>query len=223
MFTSGISLLVSVLWDFLHKKKRSFFCNCKFLAMEKLHIEMTNIKVSDERTFRLLFDTFFPRSCVFAAQFMENKQTGEDVAQETFLAIWQAGGFFENIQAFKIYLYRALKHRCMTALKLQQQTVDVEPLKDSLPEESVIDHLIVEEEVKTLILQQINRLTGARRQIMLLRLEGKNFEEISRELNLSINTVKTHRKESYRQLRLGLSDCDKLAFMALLVIELLFK
>lgn len=191
--------------------------------MEKLQIEMIDIEISDNRTFRLLFDTFFPRSCAFAAQLLGDQQAGEDVAQEAFLAVWQANGHFPNLQAFKVYLYMALKSRCLNFLKLRQETTDVEKMKDCLPEEAAIDHLIVEEEVRALILQQINRLTGARRQIMLLRLEGKSFDEISQELNLSINTVKTHRKESYRQLRLGLSECGKMAFMALPVIELLCK
>lgn len=184
---------------------------------------MTDIKVNDSRTFRLLFDAFFPRSCAFAAQIVGDNGAGEDVAQETFLAIWQANGCFSNLQAFKVYLYSALKSRSLNYLKRHHETTDVEKVKDHLPEESEIDYLLIEEEVRAMVLQQINRLTGTRKQIMLLRLEGKSFDEISKELNLSINTIKTHRKESYRQLRLGLSNTNKLAFMALLLIELLCK
>lgn len=193
----------------------------KVLKMEKLQIEMTDIKVNDSRTFRLLFDAFFPRSCAFAAQILGDNQAGEDVAQEAFLAVWQANGSFPNLQAFKVYLYSALKSRCLNFLKQKRETADMDTVKDSLLEEAEIEYLLIEEEVRALILQQINRLTGTRKQIMLLRLEGKSFEEISKELNLSINTVKTHRKESYRQLRLGFSNTNKLAFMALLLIGLL--
>lgn len=191
--------------------------------MEKLQIEMEKIEVQDRRVFRSLFDTFFPRSCAFAAKLLNDEQAGEDVAQETFLTIWERTEYFPNLLAFKAYLYTTLKNRCINLLKVTQNTKDVAEVKDVLMDETIIDHLIVEEEVRARILQEINKLPGVKREIMLLRLEGKSYEEISTELHLSINTVKTHKKESHKQLRIGLSDCDKMAFLLLITLEILFK
>ena len=41
---------------------------------------------------------------------------------------------------------------------------------------------------------------------MLLRLEGNSFDEISRALHLNINTLKTYKKQIYRDLRVRLTD-----------------
>lgn len=191
--------------------------------MEKLQIEMEAIEVQDRRIFRSLFDTFFPRSCAFAAKLLNNQQAGEDVAQETFLKIWERTEYFPNLLAFKAYLYTTLKNNCINLLKIAQDTKDVSEVKDVLVDETVIDHLIVEEEVRARILQEINKLPDVKREIMLLRLDGMSYEDISIELHLSINTVKSHKKESYKQLRIGLSDCDKMAFFLLITLEILFN
>lgn len=189
--------------------KRTIFLVFNALIMEKLQIEMEKIEVHDWRIFRSLFDTFFPRSCAFAAKLLNDEQAGEDVAQETFLNIWERTTNFPNLLAFKAYLYTTLKNKCINLLKISPDAVDVAEVKDILVYETEIDHLIIEEEVRVRILQEINKLSGVKREVMLLRLEGKSYEDISQELHLSINTVKTHKKDSYKQLRLGLTDCDK--------------
>lgn len=191
--------------------------------MEKLQIETEKIEIQDRRVFRSLFDTFFPRSYAFAAKLLNDEQAGEDVAQETFLTIWEREGCFPNLVAFKAYLYTTLRNKCLNLMKIRQETTEVAEIQNVLEDETVIDHLIVEEEVRGRILYEINKLSDVKREIMLLRLEGKSFEEISRELHLSLNTVKTHKKESYRVLRAGLGDCGKMAFIALFVLEMFFK
>ena len=69
-----------------------------------------------------------------------------------------------------------------------------------------LDHWIIENDLRRRILEEINKLPEVRREIMLMRLEGNSFEEISKELNLNINTLKTNKKQAYRELRLRLAD-----------------
>lgn len=191
--------------------------------MEKLQIEMEEIKVQDRKVFRVLFDTFFPRSCAFAARLLNDECLGEDVAQETFVTIWEIAGCFPNLPAFKSYLYTILKNKCLNRLKLMRATQDVSEMKNMLTDDVTIDHIIIEEEIRARILQEIYKLPDMKQKVMLLRLEGKSYEEISREMELSINTVKTHKKESYKQLRIGLSDMENMAFLCLIVLEIFLR
>lgn len=191
--------------------------------MEKLQIEMGEIKVQDRKVFRLLFDTFFPRCCAFAAKLLDDGQAGEDIAQDTFLTIWERTESFPNLFAFKAYLYTTLKNKCINLLKITRTKEDMAEVEEALVCDAVIDHLIIEEEIRSRILQEINKLSDIKREIMLLRLEGNSYEDISKELHLSINTVKTHKKESYKQLRIGLSDYDQIAFLMLVVLEMFIR
>lgn len=185
---------------------------------EKLQIEMTEIEVKDRKVFRLLFDTFFARACFFAGHLLGDRAAGADVAQEAFLAIWQKGETFVNLQVFKTYLYTTIRHKCLNLLRDCPEMTDVNGIKDLVSEDARVDHLFIREEVKGRILCEINKLPAIKRDIMLLRLEGKSYEDISQELGLSLNTVKTHKKESYKQLRIGLSDGEKVSMMCLLAM-----
>lgn len=186
--------------------------------MEKLQLEMSEIEISNRKVFRLLFDTFFPRACFFAGRLLGDREAGADVAQETFLAIWQKGENFAGLQVFKSYLYTTLKHKCLNIMRDRPAMTDVDGMKELVAEDLRVDHLLIREEIKGRILCEINRLPSIKRDIMLLRLEGRSFEDISKELGLSLNTVKTHKKESYKQLRVGLSGREKLMMMCLLAL-----
>lgn len=191
--------------------------------MEKLQLEMSVIEIGKREVFRLLFDTFYPRACLFAAKLVGQPEVGADIAQETFLYIWQNTKSFPHVQAFKSYLYSMLKSRCLNYLRDTHKAIDIEELRETLAgEEERVEQTLIEQELKARILQEINKLPDMKREIMLLRLEGKQYEEISEQLHLSLNTVKVHKKESYKQLRIGLSDYEKLILVILVFIGLLF-
>lgn len=179
--------------------------------MEKLQIDISGINIKDERIFRLLFELFYPRACAFTSRVVNDSEAGADIAQEAFLYIWQKVYHFHNLQAFKSYLYQVLKNKCLNHLRSLHETTDLSQLKEKLADQTAIEHLIIEHELRARIFSEINHLEGVRREIMLLRLEGKSYEEISVALQLSINTIKTYKKETYKQLRIRLSDLENQA------------
>ena len=98
----------------------------------------------------------------------------------------------------------------------------MQELKDVFVDEFDIDHLIIKQELKARILDEVNRLGGVKRDVILLRLEGYSYDEISEELGLSINTVKTHKKQAYKDLRIHLSDYNQCVFMLIVLLTICF-
>ena len=98
----------------------------------------------------------------------------------------------------------------------------MQELKDVFVDEVDIDHLIIKQELKARILDEVNRLGGVKRDVILLRLEGYSYDEISEELGLSINTVKTHKKQAYKDLRIHLSDYNQCVFMLIVLLTICF-
>lgn len=86
-------------------------------------------------------------------------------------------------------------------------------LEDVFVDEISIDHLVIENELKAKILEEINKLSDVKRDIMLLRMKGCSYDEISEELSLSINTVKTHKKQAYKDLKVHLADYKQCLLM----------
>lgn len=64
---------------------------------------------------------------------------------------------------------------------------------------------VIKEEVATIVLQEIDKLSETGRTVILRSLEGFSNEEIAKELQISVNTVKTHKARSYITLRKNLN------------------
>ena len=63
---------------------------------------------------------------------------------------------------------------------------------------------VIKEEVSRIILKELDHLSETGKKIILRSLEGYSNEEIAQELDISINTVKTHKARSYILLRKNL-------------------
>ncbi len=94
------------------------------------------------------------------------------------------------------------------------QTVELRECED----DGQVDYWIIENELRARILEEIDRLPDVRREIMLMRLEGNSYEEISKELHLNINTLKTYKKQIYKDLRIRLKDLDVCVLVVLLSV-----
>ena len=75
-------------------------------------------------------------------------------------------------------------------------------------------NMVVEEEVHRLVMEEINLLPEEQRRVILLHLEGKSNIEIAEAMEISVNTVKTHKARARQQLKVKLKD---LFFVALAI------
>lgn len=186
--------------------------------VEKIQMETSEIDLKDPRIFEAVFDIYYARVYSFALKLLEDDMASADVVQEAFLYMWQNVSYFSNVSSFKCYLYNCVKNKCLNYLRVERRQ---EVLQDVYIDEVQVEHLIIEQELRGRILEEINKLPGTKREIMLLRLEGNSYDEISEALQLSINTIKTHKKQAYRDLKIGLSDCEKYINLFVFVVLLI--
>lgn len=73
-------------------------------------------------------------------------------------------------------------------------------------DENLFDKNYIREETIRLIYQAIESLPENSKKIIDLSLQGLKNEDIAQALNLSVNTVKTHKKTAYKMLRIQLKD-----------------
>lgn len=163
------------------------------------------INLQDEKVLKEMFKRFYAQACLFAERFLPG-QVVADVVQEAFLYMWQNVPTLSSEKAFKSYLYHYVRSKCLNYLRDHRVELQMEELKKGTEDEIQIDYWIIENELQARILEEIESLPDIRKNIILLRLEGHSYEEISKELNLNINTLKTHKKQAYRELRKRLAD-----------------
>ena len=174
--------------------------------MEKFQRKNVVIDLRDSRIFRALYEDIYPSVYFFAMRLLNDNVVSEDIVQEAFLYMWQKNSSFHNVKAFKSYLYCCVKNNCMNYIRDHRSERDMQELDENIVDEVAIDHLIIEQELRAQILEEINKLSEIKKDIMLLRLEGRSYNEISRHLDLSINTIKTHKKQIYKKLKIRLFD-----------------
>lgn len=162
-----------------------------------------------ERCFKEFYSRQFATSATFCMQFLNDRALGEDIAQEAFLRLWRKINEEEyDIQNLKAFLYTTCRNLCYDYIRthavvlesITPETINI--LKDA---DLFLDEITRHETVR-LIREAIHKLSGRKLDIILLSLSGKSNQEIADTLSISINTVKTLKKDAYSQLRILLKD-----------------
>ncbi len=172
---------------------------------------MKNGNLSD---FSKLYSDYYVLLCTIADQYLKDKYLAEEVVGEVFLNYWEKYNNITISTSVKAYLVRSVQNRCLNYLEHSKVK---ERLKQKIETESAMLGIaesndyplgsLYEMELTTLIKQAMNSLPEQCRKIFLLsRDEELTYEEISQQLNISVNTIKTQIKIALSKLRERLKD-----------------
>lgn len=169
-----------------------------------------------------LFKKLYPRLCDFANYILKDKELAEDMAQDAFIAyLEQQEKISDNFNAVKSFLYSAVKNGCLNKIR-HNNVVDFYNKKNPLDiyTEPKILEGIIQAEVFAEIYDKINALPrGCAMVIRYGYLEGLSNSEIAKEMNISINTVKSQKKRALDLMKIHLGK----AAMALFVVMYMNK
>ncbi|WP_421918528.1 RNA polymerase sigma-70 factor [Marinifilum sp.] len=155
-----------------------------------------------EIDFKKVFDSYFPSLCVFTNKFVKDEDLAKDLVQDVFVKIWNKSVEFESEKSMKVYFYLAAKNNCFDHLKRQKRIGFTQELNEEVQiEDDYVVNEIVREETYRQLEGAIDLLPEKAREVVRLNLHGLTNPEIAEELNVSINTVKTHKLLAFRKLR----------------------
>lgn len=151
----------------------------------------------------------------FACHYIPDEDISKDIVQDAFISYWRQQDSFEDELSVKAFLYKIIRNNCLNQIRHNHIK---EKYFTSLPpdweSEDFFMEIIIKEEVTTFILKEIDKLSETGRKVILRYLEGFSNEEIAEELQITVNTVKTHKARSYIILRKHL-DCLKTILLLL--------
>ena len=120
---------------------------------------------------------------------------------------------FTSIDNLKAYLYQTTQNRCLKQLRHEGVKQRYIFESQAMGEEAFyLDH-ILEEEVYTQLIRAIDALPGQCRKVFRLVLENKSNQEIAEILSLSVETVKSYKKQGKALLYKRLKDVIPLALL----------
>jgi RNA polymerase sigma-70 factor (ECF subfamily) len=113
----------------------------------------------------------------------------EDVAQETFIRVWQKLHTYQPTGSFRSWLYRIATNAGLDALRREQDTQEIAslPLASNNPS---VEQVVERQEQAALVREAILSLPTASRSVLILReYEGLSYQEISDALDIPLGTV----------------------------------
>jgi len=164
----------------------------------------------DQNAFKHVFDSYYKSICMFIKKYVSDPDHVEDIAQDVFISIWEKKVQFENIHAFRSYLYQTAKNKSLNLLEheavkkgYQEKTIQAQKYADDF-----YDLNFIENETQRLIHKAMEDLPSRAREILKMQLEGFKNNEIADKLDISVFTVKNHKAAAYKYFKENLRYAD---------------
>jgi RNA polymerase sigma-70 factor (ECF subfamily) len=179
-----------------------------------MHLSGKKIK-HDSKEFKTFFKKYFISLCIFSDKIINNDIAAKDIVQDAFLNVWKSENEFENENAFKSYLYVVTKNLSINYLRKNKKFENNKLTNVDIVDDNSIINEIIREETYRMLSEAIKKLGTQSQKIIIMLLKGMNVKEISEELDISVNTVKTLKSRSVKTLKNILGN----QFIIILFIE----
>ena len=137
-----------------------------------------------------------------ALKFVKSEAVAQDIVQEIIIRYWENQEKYNTIESIENFLFVSVKNEALNYLRgIERENNRYARLENPESEEPQIFNLFIEEETNQMLLTAIGQLPEQSAWIIRLALSGLENKEISRLLDVSVNTVKTLKYSAIRKLR----------------------
>ena len=164
---------------------------------------ISGLNDKDKGAWKVLFDHYYPALCNYVQHMLGDGESAKDIVQEIFVNIWKSDRRFVSERELTRYLYRACYNNTLIFLRnnnIRNGILEKIGAEQAISTEELYAVTLREEVLRQLYVH-INNLSPEQRKVILLSIEGYSWEEIAQKLEVSINTVKTHRSRAFKYLR----------------------
>tara|TARA_R110002049_G_scaffold138053_1_gene298062 strand:- start:257 stop:784 length:528 start_codon:yes stop_codon:yes gene_type:complete len=156
------------------------------------------------REFEKIFERLYDRLCFFANKYVKDVDHSEDIVQDVFIKVWEKKLSFENQNKTDGFFYTAVRNKCLDFLRTTYakdfKAYPTEEL-EILQTDTYFMFKVVQTETSALIEEAINSLPDQIAKVIRFSLENCTNKEIAEKMNISVNTVKSYKKNAYIKFR----------------------
>lgn len=141
---------------------------------------------------------------------LRDREEAKDITQESFLRAYRSLRNFRPTAKFSTWLFAIAYHACCDRLKRLRKFTD-EELPDPADSSPGPDHRVIALDEARRLRDAIAQLPEKYRAVITLyHLQGRQYEEIAKVLDLPMGTVKTHLFRAKEHLRKMLGDMERI-------------
>ncbi len=165
------------------------------------HKIMYLFKEDREKAFRLFFDTYYIMLCDYVLLILDDFEDVEDVVQSFFIKFWEKRldeTITDSLKSFSLRCVRnaAIKRRVDSDLTLsltEGEYLIYESEETLLEEKQQLENKL-KDALGKLSVKEYDALKS-------VIIDEKTYAEAAKELNISINTLKTYLKRAFKKLK----------------------
>jgi RNA polymerase sigma-70 factor (ECF subfamily) len=161
-------------------------------SADKEYAIIRKVLAGDVDHYALLVNRYKNMAYNVAFRMLGNADTAEDMAQEAFIAAYNALGNFRFDSRFSSWLFRVVVNKCRDHFRTRRETVPVEEICDYVagpnpsPEKAASSH-----QTENAIQDALSRLPPEYREVIILKhIEGRDYQEIAETLGVSVAALK---------------------------------
>jgi RNA polymerase sigma-70 factor (ECF subfamily) len=159
------------------------------------------LRRGDQKAFEQLYHDLFPSLVLFTKKYVQDDGLSEDIVQDVFVKFWNNIDCINIRISVKSYLYMAVRNYAIN--HLERENAKEKKIKDYYSTEvsSCDEYNILSQDVYHHIHNAIKKLPAKSQEVIRMSMRDLSIAEIQDELNISNNTVKTHKRIAYATLR----------------------
>ncbi len=194
------------------------------IAFKKYCRETLAENPSDNKeAFIILFEKFKNKVFSYSLHITHSETIAEDITQEVFIKVWLNIHSLSEINNVEAWIITIARNLCFNQLKKQalEQKLSKFAIKN-LEHANTGDTISFKERLNE-VNQIINNLPSQQRIIFNLnKMEGLKNEEIALQLNISVNTVKSHFTKAMNTVRRKLQTYPTILIFTFLLKKIFF-
>jgi RNA polymerase sigma-70 factor (family 1) len=165
---------------------------------------LAKLKAGDQAAFEHFYNLYHLQLHHKILSLVGQEIVAEELLQDLFLKVWHRRHLIDPHQSFKAYLYQIAKNLIADHYRSLARQLKIE--RNTNLSELQLEDPTEETFPKDLALKAINEamhtLSDQQRTVFTLsKIEGKSYQEISRQLNISDATIHTHMSRAVKQIR----------------------
>ncbi len=172
----------------------------------------------------LLFKQYYQPLCSHVVRFVYSKEIAEDIIGDIFYVLLEKQLYHHITSSYRAYLFAAARNRSLKHLHKEFGRANTALDPESLPGTGCIPspHQILQyEELFKKIERTVQSLAPRNQTVFLMnRFEGKKYQQIAMELNISVKAVEAHISKALHVLRNAVRDEITVAVLLLFFQEL---
>lgn len=178
----------------------------------------TNKTTISKLEFEELFTQFYPRVASYTTVILEDREAGEDIAQEVFVYVWENRKQLNFSEGFHSYLFQSAHTRAIDYLrrnKLKRNYIDqssqtfLNEYESYLNSDNQTLKNLFSKDFEQKLDKLLSQLSEPRRQAFeMVYIDGLKAKEVAEKMQIPIRTVESHIYLTMKHLRKHLSLSD---------------